>query len=730
LDVAKTIYYRRRKGTVAILEEIAANITGWNAKAVEFFRRLGRTRHGLDPAIGLGYSPTDAVARLQQAEGLIGAATRTPIGGFADLRNAYGAHQAHTAFDEYFHTADVRVGQGRFGWHNIPHIGVFLWRLRSFLTGPVTPVPVAGCAGWYSFDPTGRDIPLFALPRAANQYGENWVSPTEGQLPAQISQELLNADLGAGTAGVGLYPSVLAVSRVVVNPPGNELLQPAELVLRPTRGRFEHLISPPQIETDLTATYSYGFPSEIGAGPYDRGAQPDTAFQTVSGGGTNITAIPSAGTVTLSDSLTYTDVPPVAVDGQLTLCAAPRQRPLLRLPEDTPWVITGAPQSDLALDGIFVSGTDVILRGSFRTVTLSCCTFDPGSAAAGTTLAPGGSPPAAPFALAVDGRELRPTRLWVEGMVTKLVADRCVLGPVRTRAGGVIESLKIGNSTIQGIRTSGFGLIEPDEVKDAARFLRLLQLGQDPVSALLRKLSPGIELLLGDLASPPSETSPPSEADLGQLLDLIDELVSGPSLYDAVSFARVPLSAETQSLLASAAAASPQPTLNRLLLEDAFPLELADAALTLADGEASLSRCTVLGRTVVHSLVASECILHDLAQVDDAQNGCIRFSAWAIGSILPRRYECVRIAPLAPLFTSTEFGQPAYAQLLATADAQVQLEPEATTAVQNTISAGAEDGSETGAYARDKNPIKERALLLKFQEYMPAGLVPVVVKVT
>src|SRR5579864_5259384 len=50
-DVAKTIYYRRRKGTVAILEEIAADITGWDARIVEFFRRLGRTRHNFDPPI-------------------------------------------------------------------------------------------------------------------------------------------------------------------------------------------------------------------------------------------------------------------------------------------------------------------------------------------------------------------------------------------------------------------------------------------------------------------------------------------------------------------------------------------------------------------------------------------------------------------------------------------------------------------------------------------------------
>ena len=35
-----------------------------------------------------------------------------------------------------------------------------------------------------------------------------------------------------------------------------------------------------------------------------------------------------------------------------------------------------------------------------------------------------------------------------------------------------------------------------------------------------------------------------------------------------------------------------------------------------------------------------------------------------------------------------------------------------------------------GAYARDKTPIKARALLIKFQEYMPAGLVPVPIAVT
>ena len=748
LDVVNTIYYRQRKGTVAILEEVAANITGWNAKVVEFFRRLGRTRHGLDPAIGLAYSATDAVAQLQAAEGLTGALTRTQIGGFADLRSVDGALRAHTAFDEYFHTADLRVGQGNFGWYNIPHLGVFLWRLISFGVGPVTPVPVAQCPGWYSFDPTGRQVPLFAAGRSANQYGDNWVSPVDGQLPGPIGQALLDADTKAGAGGLGLYGkapgSALAVCIAFLSPPHSELL-PAdeELVLRPTYGRFAHSISPPQVEHDLVASYHYGFPSEIGAGPYDRRVgglsipTPTPKVTAVSGGGAAFAAaIPAngIGTVTIADSLTYSPsdsgAAELSVRGALTLRSGELQRPLIRLSAGQNWVFTGVNGSSLVLDGLFVSGGDVVLCGAFADVTLSCCTLDPGSAAPGVFADLGASPPPALFAQAVDGRDLAPTRLWVDGSVTAMSIDRCVLGPIRTRGTGTIETLTITNSIVQAIRTSGLGPIEPDEVKDPARFERLLRLGRDPVSALLRALSPGIEALLGGGASPPIAASPPPESDIGPLLDLLNALIDRQPLQVWDAFANLPLSAETRLLCGSASPPAVVPGLNRLLLEDAYPLELADAALAFADGRVSLSRCTILGRIVGHRLQASECILQDLAQVDDTQDGCVRFTAWSDGSIIPRQFESVRIPPAVPLFTATDFGQPGYAQLLPTVDAQILPPSTPSTAPLNTISAGAVDGSEMGAYARDKNPIKQRALLLKFREFMPAGLVPVVIAVT
>ena len=144
----------------------------------------------------------------------------------------------------------------------------------------------------------------------------------------------------------------------------------------------------------------------------------------------------------------------------------------------------------------------------------------------------------------------------------------------------------------------------------------------------------------------------------------------------------------------------------------------------------SLSRCTVLGRIAVHQLDASECILWDLAAVDNAQSGCVRFSAFADGSILPRKFESVRIPQRQPFFTAVDFGQPGYGQLSPLADDAILPDSGSSPAPANTISAGAEDGSEMGAFARDKNPIKERGLLLKYQEYMPAGLIPVVIQAT
>lgn len=613
LDVAKAIYYRRRKGTLGILEEIARDVTGWDARVVEFFRRLARTRHGLDPAIGRPADTDQPAANraLQAAQGLVGPHTGTAIGGYADLRDAYGASRTASAFDEFFRSADGRRGAGATGWHNIPRLGVFLWRLRSFEVALSTPVAVQGCPGHFTFDPTGRSVPLFArASRSPERFGDNWAPPAEWQLPGPIDPRLYQAEQAR------LYPASLTVHQLA----GSvfDQVPAAQVTIHPSLGRFQ--VAAGLLGQTLAVSYHYGFSAPIGAGPYDRrpvhGGVPATPAPAtvVTGGGNQLATALSGltqGTVRLGDSRTYDSVSDVGgatglqhvrIDSENTVAFT---RPCVR-PAPGEWTFSGQTGAVLELDGLLVSGVDVVLDGEFDHVRVTCSTFDPG----GSGLA--GTPPTV-LTVAADGRELAPTRLWVQGRVRRLEIDRCVLGPVRTRAGGHVEALAVSDSILQAIRTT------------------------DPSGG--------------------------------------------------------------------------QP---------------ADPAIELDDGTVTLERCTLLGPAAVHRLQASECILDDAVTVADAQHGCVRFSAWATGSTLPRQYECVEIAPAAPIFTTRVFGQPGYAQLLSTADRTIL----SSTSVRPSIIQGGPAGSELGAFAAEQNAVKQRSLRIKFQEFMPLGLDPVIVVVT
>ncbi len=650
-EVANTIDYRRRKGTVALLEELAHDITGWEARVVELFRRLGRTRHGLDPGIGL---LTDASAPLQFAAGLVGPITKTPIGGTASLRNAYGASKCGSAFDEFFHTPDVRRGEGRTGWYNIPKLGVFLWRLRSFPEAAgdpksllVTPVAdTSSNAGCFAFDPTGREIPLFAAgDRAtAGGFGAKWTSPSEWQLPTPIARALMDDDRRPGKAHPDLYagsgsPSFDMRSLGVFHAPTtpNDTLdalllplvddgtlppQPVVVAIRPERGRFS--VAPPPAGP-LQVWYHYGFSAPIGAGAYDRRPlaaplpAPGADLPVVNGDA--VTTIAATGTITFSDSLTYLTVADAVVD-DLTLRSANLTRPLVRpTTARGPWTFNGNPGSKLRLEGIFVSGVEIILAGHFDEVSIAFSTLDPGQSSAGN------------WAKAIDGRQLSPATLWIEGTVRALTIDRSITGPIRTRLSGSVEELLIRDSIVQ-------------------------------------------------FPAAPART-PPVVAATAPPLGRVRAVASG-----------VP----------------------------------RDFAIFLDAGDVSIARSTILGSISVHHIDVSESILGDFAWAADPQYGCVRFSAWSTGSNLPRKYQSVRIAPGAELFTSRAFGQPGYAQLRSDADTAIASDPASTQ--PGSILEGAQNGSEMGAFYSGMAAIKERRLLLKLQEFMPLGLVPVIVHVT
>ena len=756
LDVAKTIHYRRRKGTLAVLEEIARDVTGWDAHLVEAFRRLSRTRHSLDPPVGPGplaaAMPTPCLStppppgaptplELLQHEGLIGPLTGTLAGGFADLRSLHGAKLADSPFDEYFHTADVRLGQGAVGRYGIPKLLVFLWRLQSFAVEGGTPVRVKGCPNEYVFDPTGRKVPLFLPPMPPEEDDEvdTWTSATEWEVPGPLTESLQEAIAGTD-ASLPLhapYPDVEDIPALTALSAGSPP-DPALFVdVWPEVGQFK---VDPATPDPLLVSYQYGFPEAIGAGPYDRTLLGDppvaggTERPVSDGGGLDsaLAASSGTGTVTILDSQTYDAVADVGTTAapirSLLVRAGADVRPVVRLPApstagDPPdtWVFTGGnANSTLTLDGLLVSGGDIVLRGAFASVRLTGCTTDPG------TLNEAGDAPAT----SVDGRPLAPVRIWIEadpdaaagapGAIAELNVDHCVLGPIRTRNGGAVETITITDSTVQGIAPAATTALSRSDVYDPDLLAKALG-SDDPLSKLILAALPSAARNAVNAYT----GGPLPAAALTKIVTGLNSLTAGGvGIYDAGAFLGVSLAPDVLALLAEGAAADVA-VLNRVLLEAAYPVALSAAALAFSEGTVTLDCVTVLGRAFVHRLQASDTILAGFTVAEDSQDGCVRFSAVSTGSTVPRQYCSVATATDAALFTSSAYGEPGYAQLLETADLEI-----VAGAAGATITAGAETGSEMGAYSSEFAPIKERGLLIKYAEYMPLGLTPVVVHVT
>ncbi|HTY28516.1 MAG TPA: hypothetical protein VMD51_10285, partial [Mycobacterium sp.] len=131
-EVADTIGYRRRKGTLAMLEQLCEDVTGWPGIAVEYFSRLAMTQY-IRSHRRLGNTIVDVHSGM----------TAVDIGGPFDLPPR---------------TVDVRrIDTGR-GRYNIGNIGVFVWRLKRY---PVCGGPARRLAtNRYTFDPFGGNVPL------------------------------------------------------------------------------------------------------------------------------------------------------------------------------------------------------------------------------------------------------------------------------------------------------------------------------------------------------------------------------------------------------------------------------------------------------------------------------------------------------------------------------------------------------------------------------------------
>ena len=565
----------------------------------------------------------------------------------------------------------------------------------------------------------------------ANDYGESWLPVPVWQLPMPLTEPLWEAVVAVDAGRLRAPPATPTRTQPACGPVSLSVSatgsgDPARLEqvrVWPEVGRFQLLprrpgrgggrlpprpVLPGRRRARTTGAGSARRPCRTRCrAPGSPAARPITLPNALA-------ALGSTGSVVVTDGRTLTAVAdPVAVQ-DLTIRAEDAERAVIRLaPGAAPWVFTGE-DATLRLEGLLISGVDIVLRGRFEQVVLSCCTLDPGSSGSLRT-------PPSTWDVSADGRELRPVTVWVEGQVRSLVLDRSITGPIRTRTGGLIESLAATDSILQGLPTEPAGTLS--RLRDADAMLSALRYRRDELGTWL---AGQLDAATTAVVNAHVENTDVSAADAQLVAAALQAVIDGPLVWTAGRFADRPLADATADAVAEALVSPPADLapLNRQLLAEAYPLALADAALATESGAVDLVRCTVLGPAYVHQLDCSESILDDVARVRNAQDGCIRFSAWSTGSALGRRYESVQIAPGAPILHSRRYGEWGYGQLHDGADSAIV---GGNTGGPPSLLTGSHGSSEMGVFCRDNAAVKDRSLLIKLQEYLPIGLSPVLI---
>jgi hypothetical protein len=269
-EVANTIRYRQRKGTLALLELLANDVADWPARSVEFYKLLGWTQH-------LNH--------------------RRPLQGrTVDLRNGDALDRLNSPFDELAHTIDVRRiqsahGQGRY---NLPNVGVFIFRLKAY---SVTRTP-AYCLEevgphCYTFSVLGNNTPLYTKPQLE---GDPTSIADELNLPIPIRRRRFQKDHKVGnesyyTANPSYYGEgkslQIWMGAPQGSPPGMQSISPDQVIVAdlsdwqyrcppekkvvvdPVLGRMVFPVR--QLpKSGVWVYYHYGFSADIGGGEYDR----------------------------------------------------------------------------------------------------------------------------------------------------------------------------------------------------------------------------------------------------------------------------------------------------------------------------------------------------------------------------------------------------------------------------------------------------------------------------
>jgi hypothetical protein len=431
-EVANTIAYRRRKGTATVLEQLARDVTGWNARVVEFFQWLQTSQYMNHVRLGNHVTP--------------------------DLRDWEALERRGRAFDTIAHSVDTRRIETQKGRNNIPNIGLFLWRLEGFSLTRSPAVRID--AERFMFSPLGNDVQLVTRPETETDIN-HLAEPIN--VPEPISRRVLDRYLGRyygpqlslfiETDNVATALADVKVCNLSDDGASWAHLPVSKVSIDPVLGRIAFPAgTPPE---NVRVSFHYGFSMALGGGEYERRKSFAVAgsVTTVMQGQSLQTALngtTAGGIVEIGDSGRYEETLTIAVDdaAKLEVRAANEHRPTLVLGGDLEIELN--PGAELTLNGLLIANARLRVVGVGaddrpRQLRLRHCTLVPG------------------LELTRTGEPVSPDNpsLVVDAVNTTVEIDHCIVGGLRAGRDTVV---KIADSSVDATATDRVAFADSDGI--------------------------------------------------------------------------------------------------------------------------------------------------------------------------------------------------------------------------------------------------------------------------
>ncbi|HEV2581248.1 MAG TPA: hypothetical protein VGT44_10400 [Ktedonobacteraceae bacterium] len=683
-EVANTIRYRRRRGSLALLDQLAHDVAGWYARAVEFYLFLAQTQS------------------LNQL--------RLDRGRLVSVRDDNNLHRVNSPFGSLAHMVDVRRIDSSHtpGRYNIPEIGLFVWRLKVY---PVTRAP-AYCVErvapeCYTFSVLGNDSPLYTnpepqvdptrIPEALNlpmpigrrafknhktsYYGESksmqiWIGvrqhKDDGQGGTGQSEHAFQHQASEGShrhQHHGEHGSDHSDEWVVVKQPvPAEHIVPAnlsdwhyrphhgEVAVDPELGRI--VFPEDELPVGVWVSYYYGFSADISGGEYNRPlSQPAEYSLYRVGEGEQYETLQAALDAwdAAKEALEQSEIEEPGETASQERHEERKER--AAHPELLHAII------EIADNRVYTEELDIELE-AYESLQIRAANY------------------ARPVIHLLDRETNLPDSWYIAGDTgSRFSLDGLLLTGRGVKAEGKLASLCIRHCT----------LVPGWEIHDDC------QPGHPA--------APGLEL-----------------SDMSTLVT-IEHSILGP-IHVRQNEARMdPLTMRISDSILDATGVKQE--------------ALTGPGCPVAPAVLTIERSTVFGQVEVHAIdLAENTIFNGLVKVARRQEGCMRFCYAPYGSRTPHRYNCqpdlvVQLVDedeagetlpdtdkaqmeqsererVRPLFNSTRYGSPTYCQL----SNNCALE----------ISHGADDEAELGVYHDLFQPQREANLRTRLNEYIPAGM--------